>query len=172
MKKKISLFLSVPVFFLLSCEGPKGDPGEPGINILGSVFEIEIDFNEGNGFASLFQFPSSIQVFDSDIVLVYIQTGVDGGAPVWEMLPDSVFFTDSNEILVYDFDYTSSDVVIFLNGNVEFATLDASWTQNQLFRIAVVPADFAKTPGIDLANLNQVMNALQVKNVERIEIGN
>jgi hypothetical protein len=167
MKKIISLFVLFSGL-LISC---KGDQGEPGINSIGNVFEIEADFNAVNGYSTLFEFPSSVEVFESDVVLVYILTEVNGGVSVWELLPDSVFLNDGS-ILQYDFDHTFLDVVIFLNGDTDFDALDDAWTQNQVFRIAVLPADFAQNNNIDITNIDEVTGALSIENIERIQLNN
>ena len=72
------------------------------------------------------------------MTLVYILWETDG-KEIWRLLPQSVFFDDA--VLQYNFDFTDVDVRIFLEGNVDFGTLDASWLQDQVFRVVVVPAD-------------------------------
>ena len=46
MKNLILLFAISTTFLFSSCEGPEGPPGADGINILGQVFEVTIDFTQ------------------------------------------------------------------------------------------------------------------------------
>lgn len=72
------LFISLLAVGLLSasCVGPEGPPGDPGINILGKVIEVSIDLNQSNNYEQLVTLPLSIEVFESDVVLVYRHEGV------------------------------------------------------------------------------------------------
>jgi len=87
------------------------------------------------------------------------------------MLPQTYFLEGG--ALQYNFDFTFFDVLIFLDGTIDFATLDASYTQNQVLRIVVVPAAFA-TSGVDLSNMNAVMKSLDLtpNDVIKARIGN
>lgn len=171
MKKFITL-LFVSVFVFTSCSddgqiGPPGPPGPPGEDgLIGTVVDIEGDFTENNDFSLLVDFnEAGIEVFETDAVLVYLKTGEDGeagGSPVevFRMLPQTYFIGD--EILQYNYDFTFFEAVIFLDGTVDFTTLDDSLTQNQVLRVVVVPADFASTSGLDMTNMNEILNALNI----------
>ena len=144
--KNILLFIAFTSAILFSsCEGPEGPPGESGINILGQVFEVNIDFNTGNNFARLVTFPSNIEVYESDVVLVYLLTdvvpdGTGGTIDVWSQLPQTFFPTEGT--LLYTFDHTFIDVQIFLDANFDLTLLGPQFTNDQIFRIAIVPAEF------------------------------
>ena len=56
-------------------------------------------------------------------------------------LPTTYFDTGGGTFL-YTFNHTYFDVKFFLDGNFNLNTLGAEWTQNQLFRIAIVPAEY------------------------------
>ena len=43
--------------------------------------------------------------------------------------------------LNYNFDFTQTDVKLFLEGTADFDNLNTVWTQDVVFRIVVVPAD-------------------------------
>jgi hypothetical protein len=147
--KNLLLFLALSGTVLLtSCEGdpgPPGPPGEPGINILGQVFEVTVNFTPGNGFSQIVDFPSNVEVFESDVVLVYLLEdvipGSGGSIDVWSQLPQTFFI--GNNTLLYSFDHTFLDVRLFLDGNFDLSTLGSAFTDNQTFRIAVVPSEFA-----------------------------
>ncbi len=77
--KKISILLSFFVVLFISCEGEQGPPGFDGFDgadgadgLIGSIFEAEITFNNGNDFQELVDFPVSIDVFDTDISAVSV----------------------------------------------------------------------------------------------------
>ena len=163
MKKLVILFISMSFIVLSSCEGDQGPPGPQGLNggiITSSAFEIEVDFNAGNNYQ--FTEPYGFQVYPTDVTLVYVLWETVNGQDVWRLLPQTVEFTDGT--LVYNFDFTRNDVRFFLDGTTNFATLDNSYTQNQVFRVVVVPAD--NVDGLDLTNLNDVM---RYNNIEAFE---
>lgn len=172
MKKLIVLLISVT---LLSCEGPPGPPGPPGfdgangINILGSVFDVEVDFTAGNGYSNLIAFPNDIEVFESDVVMVYLLeeqvSDPSGPIDVWTPLP-ATFFVDGGNQVVYNFNHTFLDVNLFLDGNVNLDTLGSGFTNNQIFRIAILPADFAEDFDINIENYNEVFQVLKAQNPE------
>lgn len=169
--KKISLFLLFSIVLFMSCEGPQGPPGFDGFDgadgadgLIGSIFEVEADFTP-DGYEYSVDIPASIEVFDTDIVMAYVLTEVLDGVDIWEPLPQTLFF--GNEILLYGYDYTFSDVRFFLDGTIDLNSLGALYTDNILFRVAVIPADFAAS--IDVSNINEVMDAIQLKSVKRIK---
>ena len=169
MKKLLLLPILISLAFV-SCEGDPGPPGPPGLDgldgglLLAQVFEYEADFNAGNNYSALFEFPSNVEVFESDVVLAYALVGVDGDVDIWEPLPRTLFFNEG--ILMYGYDHTFVDINFFLDGTIDLGLLDASYTQNQIFRVAVVPAEFAAE--IDVTNINTVMSALNIKEVIRV----
>lgn len=140
--KNLFLFLAFSTSIIFtSCEGPTGPPG---INILGQVFETTVNFNVSNGFSRLVNFPSNIEVYESDVVLVYLLEGTTpgNGGPIdiWTPLPQTYFLEQGT--LLYSFDHTFLDVNLFLDGNFILTTLGPEFTDNQIFRIAVVPSEF------------------------------
>ena len=86
------------------------------------------------------------------------------GLDVWEPLPQTIFRND--DILLYAFDYTLFDVRLFLDGTVDFNKLDPNDTDDLIFRIAVIPADFAQS--VNLMKMDDVMKAMDVKDIKRI----
>lgn len=140
------LFISLLAVGLLSasCVGPEGPPGDPGINILGKVIEVSIDLNPSNNYEQLVTLPLSIEVFESDVVLVYRHEGVFDGADIWTPLP-ATYFDQGGGTFLYTFNHTYFDVKFFLDGNFNLDVLGNQWTDNQLFRIAVVPAEFGNS---------------------------
>lgn len=181
--KNIILFVSLVVTaFITSCQGPagpqgfdglpgpQGPQGEPGVNILGTVFDIEGSFNTGNEYRIYFEFPADeVEVFESDAVFVYRQwETVKAGnetIPVWRLLPQTTFLPAG--AFQYNFDHTFLDVSVFIDAQFDRSTLLPKWTQNQIFRVIILPADFAKaartSKNIDFSDYNEVKELLQLE---------
>ena len=172
MKKRYTLILIGII--LMSCEGavgPPGLPGPPGIDgedgtggLIGQVIEIEADLNFNNNFEYFVELPGDIEVYESDVVMVYRLMDVFDGTDIWEPLPQTLFLNSG--ILLYGFDYTLFDVRLFLDGTADFGQLDPIDTDNLIFRIAVIPADFAVN--IDVEKMTEVMEAFKIEDVKRI----
>ena len=148
MKKLTSILLIAAAALILgACEGPVGPvgpPGEDGYNFLGSVFEIQGDFTRSNNYTLYKEFPNNIEVYESDVVLAYILWETTDGLDVWRLMPQSVFIRNNDLYgeIVYNFDYTYADIQIFLEFTIPEDELLPSETNNQIFRIAILPADF------------------------------
>jgi hypothetical protein len=176
MRKHLLLFVGIVASSILglglaSCEGPVGPPGPPGPpgedgadGLIGSVFEAQIDFNKANDYQAIVDFPASIDVFESDVVVAYILTAVDDGTDIWEPLPQTLFF--DTDILLYGYDHTYFDIRFFLDGTIDFGSLDPEYTDGIIFRVAIIPADFAAA--LDVNKFEDVMSALKVEKVKRI----
>ena len=159
----IMLFVSV---FVLSCEGPMGPPGEDGTSLLGTVFEMEGDFTPSNNYKLYFDFPLSFEIYDTDVVLVYILwdvVTVNGKqTDVWRLLPQTIVLNAG--VIQYNFDYTVNDVKIFLETTIPVNNLLPAETQDQVFRIAVLPADFvAGKKSSEIIDLGILMNSPELK---------
>ncbi len=170
---KIRYTLILLALILISCEGSVGPPGPPGppgpsgedgSGLLGQVIEVVADLNAGTNFEYFVEIPSDIEVFDSDVVMVYRLMGAFEGNDIWEPLPQTIF-RDSG-ILLYGFDYTLFDVRLFLDGDADFSRLDRDDTDGLIYRIAIIPADFAKD--IDVKKMSKVMEVLKIKDVKRV----
>jgi hypothetical protein len=163
--KKYALLVIVAFVSLTACEGPEGPPGPPGfdgedgVNILGTILEFTGTFTDANDYLLSFSFPTSVEVFDTDVVMVYALVGNDDGDDIWEPLPQTLFINDG--ILLYTFDHTYFDVNVFMDGTVNLSTLSADFTDNKTFRVAIIPADAASA--IDVNSFNQVQQQLNIK---------
>ncbi|GAA4974217.1 hypothetical protein [Algibacter aquimarinus] len=167
--KRILSFITVFTLLLTSCTGEQGPPGFDGFDgidgedgglVFASAFEIEVNFNADNNFQ--FTEPYGFEVFPSDVTLVYIEWETDAGEPIWRLLTQTEYFNDG--ILVYNYDFTQQDVKFFLDGTVDFNTLDDTWTQNQVFRVVVVPA--INIDGLDTSDFNLIMDASAIESFE------
>ena len=165
MKRLLSLF-TVFAVLLTACEGPQGPPGYDGFDgldgldgeiIASSAFEIVIDFNADNNFEYIEAY--GFNVLPSDVTLVYILWDTLNGQDIWRLTPQTVTFDDGTN-LVYNFDFTQEDVRFFLDGSTDFNTLDDVWTQGQVFRVVVVPAD--NVGRVDYSNLKTVTKKFNI----------
>lgn len=165
MKKILSLLALTTILFV-SCTGdpgPPGPPGEDGNYIVGQAFEATVNFTDPN-YSVFVDIPSGIEVLDSDIVLVYLLESVDSetGADVWSLLPQT-FYLDGGGQVQYNYNHTSADVNIYLHGNVDLSTLGPAFTDDQTFRMVVLPADYALNSGVDVNNYQAVKAALDLQ---------
>lgn len=165
--KKILLTLAAALVLFTSCEGPQGPPGLDGINILGQTFErtVNFQFNSNSNLQQVsLSIESPLRLFESDIVLVY---RLENEFPdVWGMLPQN-FFLANGDIIQYVYNYSIEgsflfSVNLFIDGNFNLNTLGSAFTQNQTFRIVVVPSDFATTSGVNVHDYHAVMSALNL----------
>jgi len=157
--KKLPLLFTLCTFVLLSsCIGPDGPPGPPGVGELAKVFEATANFNPGNSYSKLVPFPSDILVYESDVVLVYLlEEVVNGDIDVWSQLPQTYFLDQGT--LLYTFDHTFIDVNIFLDANFNLNTLGSDYTDNQVFRIAIIPAEYANSN----LSMDELIHNLQIE---------
>ncbi|XLS27739.1 collagen-like protein [Flavobacteriaceae bacterium M23B6Z8] len=179
MKHLGKLLLAFSVLFI-SCEGDPGPPGRDGLDgldgdtFIGTVFETPpVNFNINNEFSFTFNFPTNFEVFESDAILVYLLEDVTGDgnggeADIWTPLPQTFFLNEGT--LLYSFNHTFFDVALFLDGNYDLALTPDGFTQNQIFRIVVVPAEFGQASRVDLSNFSQVMEALGKKESDIIKL--
>ncbi len=170
MKKYFALLLG---FIIVSCEGPVGPPGPPGPpGPIGQVFEVIADFTPSNNYSQIFAFPEEIVVYQSDIVVVYLLWEVDQetGYDVWQQLPVSVFFSGGE--LQYAFDHTVADVRLFLTGDINLNTIGPGFTQDQIFRIVILPSEYVQANNVNLKDTEAVMNLVDEETVKRFESKN
>src|SRR5690554_3282217 len=174
--KNIFLFFTLSsAIILTSCEGDRGPQGPPGGVEYAKVFEVNVtgyqyDAGVNQLYSSLFTYPFS--VYESDAVLAYRLSGTDDTVnppgDVWTQLPQSVFYNDgTGDFFQYNYNYSFLSVQFTIEGNFPLSNIDPIDARNQVFRIAVVPAEFAKTnPPMD--RILEVMRANDGK-IERLE---
>ncbi|MCK0145006.1 collagen-like protein [Arenibacter sp. F26102] len=181
MKNVISLLGAFIALFFISCEGPAGPPGFDGLDgldgldgqdgIQGQVFEVDnVNFNYDAGgdiysYIITFSDFTSFAVFESDAVLVYRYDGTvdyqdNTSADAWSLIPQNFFLPEGT--IQYTNAHTFIDVEIFIDGNFDLANLNPDFTDNQLFRIVILPSQFAESK-LDKSNINAVMKAIDVE---------
>lgn len=154
--KIIISFIALTIL-MFSCEGPQGPPGRDGGLEYAGAFEIDINFNAANNYEYIEEY--GFPVYPYDAVMVYILWDVDNGQDIWRPLPQSVLFPEGT--LIYNFDFTQNDVRFFLDGDIDLSLLGNDWTQNQTFRVVVIPAE-----NVDSVNLNDYNNVIETLNIQ------
>lgn len=167
MKRLSAVFGFLALVLFQACEGPPGPQGPPGfdgqdgqdgVNIVATTFQVEFDFTQEENYEAIFDWPEPI--FESDVVQAYILWETDGNdTEIWRALPQTVFFEEGP--LVYNYDFTVFDVRLFLDGAIDPTLLGPEWTDNQTFRIVVIPSDFPDAR-IDLTNYEAVTKYLGI----------
>tara|TARA_B110000881_G_scaffold162684_1_gene145685 strand:- start:62 stop:529 length:468 start_codon:yes stop_codon:yes gene_type:complete len=144
--KKILLLLSLSSLLLLSSCYTENDTIE--VASLSQVFETTVDFTNSNDYSQLVNIPIDIEVYESDVILVYwledvISDGSGDTFDVWTPLPQTIYTNQGS--FQYSFNHTFIDVFLFMQGDINLDSLSSNLTNNQTFRIAIVGAEFAKT---------------------------
>ncbi len=178
MKNLTLILLIATALFLGACEGPIGPPGANGEVIVGTTFEFTGNFTNSNDYQLVFNFlDNGFDPYYSDVILTYILWNYDG-IDYWRPLPQTEYF-DTGAILQYNFDFTADydndriiDMSVFLGGDVIFSSLPSEYTQNQTFRVVVVPSDFLSASNIDTNDLNAILSSpdIQMNSFGKIDL--
>ena len=181
MKKVIAL-LSFAIVLFTACEGPQGPPGFDGFDgrdgqngidgqndDIGKVFDQNVNFGDADDFTVKIDFPNTIEVFENDVVLVYrlaeiVQDSNGQDTDVWQLMPQN-FFLDQGT-LQYNYDHTFFDVSIFLDGTFDLTLLEDKFTQNQIFRIAVLPAEQLQGKDSNGLKFSEIESMLDTTNTD------
>lgn len=157
MKKLFSLFMIAMMgFFVISCTTDDTRDYQDN-DTYSIVYDVQASFQNNGGTYSIFrQFNNPIP--STDVVLVYRRSGVDGGNPIWQQIPRTLFLNEGE--LDYDFDFTRADVTIYAGGDIDIAAQNATFMSNyinsQVFRVVLVPASTGKA-AVDYSNYNEVI---------------
>ncbi|MDT0646663.1 hypothetical protein RM545_08170 [Zunongwangia sp. F260] len=179
--KKIFSLLFITAFLFTSCSddgemgprGPQGPPGEDGLDGLGYTFEETIDFDyfeDANQYSAIIDIPEDVETInpDADAVLVYrleiLEDENGNDLDGWSLIPQN-FFLEGGTIQ-YVYNHTVGDVEIIIDGNYDLSNLDSGFTEGQTFRVIVVPSDVFATSGLDPANMESVLKAMNKENKE------
>ncbi len=167
--------------FMFSCEGPvgpqgpegpqgnRGPQGEPGTE--GFTFEYISNFAAPD-YESLLELPSNFQLLESDVALVYIYQGTTTEfgetVEVWEPLPQLHILEEG--ILQYYFNHTLYSVLVSMQANFDISILGTQYTNDQIFRVVVVPAQFFDSGrmAVDLNDYHAVTEHFGIKEVVKM----
>jgi len=156
--KKIVLLIAIATTFLFQGCTTKE---EVHADLLAEVFEVRTSFTLANYYSRLVTLNPPI--YNSDMVLVYRLFDVVNGQNLWRQLPQAVYLPQGE--LNYNFDFTRNDIEIFLESDFDLATLGAFWSQNQVFRVVIIPGYFSNknNNAIDFNDYNAVVKAFKIK---------
>ena len=156
--KKIILLLAITASFLFHSCSPKE---EIHADLLAEVFQVTTSFTAANNYSKLITLNPPI--YNSDMVFVYRSFDVINGQRVWRQLPQAVYLIQGE--LDYNFDFTRNDINIFLESNFDLATLGATWSQNQVFRVVIIPGYLSNKnkKAVDFNDYNAVVKAFNIK---------
>ncbi|HSJ69059.1 MAG TPA: hypothetical protein VK921_15350 [Anditalea sp.] len=175
MKKFFVPFILLGAIIIQACEGPigregpMGPEGPPGVSVEADIFEIEATFAAATDWSVIGEYDDFGGLFlSSDKLLIY-HLWEQGDADVWRMLPQTIFMQQG--IFQYNYDFTDLDFQIFLEGNFDLNTLEPVWTDNQIFRLVIlptVPTNFR----IDYSNYEEVVKHfnLDEDNIKRVTL--
>ncbi|ADV50151.1 dihydrolipoamide dehydrogenase [Cellulophaga algicola DSM 14237] len=178
MKKAIQLLGMFSIVLFVSCSGSDGLNGERGFDgadgedgINARVFEVDnvnLIYNANNNIYDetlTFIDYTSFEVLPEDAILVYrFDSNITFNDGVvqdnWSLIPQS-FFLDGGTIQ-YTNTHTARDTQIFLDGNFDLSGISTDFTDNQLFRIVILPGNFLSSK-LDKSNMSAVLNAINVE---------
>ena len=160
MKKITLLLVFIGMITLQSCTVNEEQDNVDN-DTISEVFEVTRSFNTGNNFSAFVDL--GVPIYSSDMILVYHLYDVVGGEDVWRLMPQTYYFNDGGE-LDYNFDFTRNDVSIFLDANFPLIDLSSAWTQNQTFRIVIIPGYFSNRSAqqIDFNDYDAVLQAYEI----------
>lgn len=161
--KRILTLISVFALLFTACEGDPGPPGFDGldgVNFVGQSFETNppIDFTSANNYQETVEIPLSIELLESDMVLVYRLVDVVDGFDVWKLLPETIY-TDTSQFQ-YNFEHNFDFVTLFIDAppTFDFNTILDSERLDQIFRIVILPVDFVNSIDLNVNDFYSVMN--------------
>ncbi|MGL2966204.1 anti-DarT factor AdfA family protein [Flavobacterium sp. XGLA_31] len=162
--KKITLLLAfIGMITLQGCSDNDTDT-----DTISEVFEYtQVNFTSNNGYSQLLTYPH--QIYTSDMVLVYRLSGQFQGEDIWKPLPETYFFDDGTLDLRYDFDFTTYDTELHMEG-FDLANVSANYSLNQVFRVVIVPGYFGKKSNVDLKDYNAVVKAFHIDESKIIKV--
>ncbi len=174
MKKTLLIFSAFLSLFFIACEGPEGPPGFDGRDgvdgIDGALFEaqafeinIDMDYNaDANTFEFLAsEYEGGAEVLASDVVLIYRLEEVNNGVDIWRQLPQPVI-TDNGTVF-FNFDFTQGDYSIYLEPEFDANLIATDLTDDQWFRVVIVPAEVLSSSKMDKSNVQNVLDAMGIK---------
>ena len=160
MKRTLS-FITLFALLLTACVGEDGPPGQDGE--LAPSFEVgNVNFLPSNNYSVREDY--GFEVFPTEVTLAYILWDDNSGQAndIWRLLPQTVIFDDGND-LVYNYEFTQTHADFFLEES-NLGLLGGEWTQNQVFRVVVVPA--TQVNGVDTSDINTVIALGDIQNFE------
>ena len=159
--KKLLPFAMLAFFslFLLSCETDDSRDNGQDYDTYPVMKDVTGSFSASNEYT----LQQSIQIPQSDVVLVYRNTATSGSA-VWQLIPKTEYLSADRE-LDYNFLFSTDAVEIYTEANFDQSTMSTDertrYLNSQRFRIVLVPASVAAST--DTSSYNSVLRAMEVQ---------
>jgi hypothetical protein len=159
--KKFYLFL-VMTIGMISLQSCTREEIIQNNNIEVQVIELtNVNFTPQNDFRRRFLFNPPI--LNNDMLLVYRLDGVtSNGNDIWRQMPQVYFEPVGGVVqeIEYNFDFTINDVDIFMLSTTNVANLPTDWTQNQVFRVVILPGYRVRSAAqVNFNDFEAVVNA-------------
>ncbi|WP_261510987.1 hypothetical protein [Chryseobacterium paludis] len=143
MKKFLPILLLAFVsLFIFSCDKDDDNNNFEDHDTVGTAFDITPTFTRTND--NLYQYSDAFTnpLVQSDVVLIYLQTGLtNNNSPIWRLLPYT-FFTNNNVAVDYSFDFSKFDIGINVNSTLNLsASGNSTYYTNKRFRVVILPAN-------------------------------
>ena len=144
-------------------------------NVEVQVIELtNANFTLQNEFTRKFNFNPPI--LNNDMILVYRLDGItNNNQDIWKQLPQ-VYFEPINgqlEEIEYNFDFTINDVYLYMYSTLPVQNLPFEWTQNQIFRVVILPGYRARSASqVDFNDFNAVVKAynLDLSKIKKVKM--
>ena len=169
MKKVTLMFAFIGMIMLQSCTVNDTTPQPTQVvnnyTTANEVFKVTKSFTSTNSFSNLITFAYPIDA--DDMVLVYRLSGIDNGADVWKLEPETFYYNDGTLNFGYNYDFTKYNVGIYMHGN-NLATVPDSFRYNQVFRIVILFGNNKNKSSntINFSDYNATIKALNLENTE------
>ncbi|ROH95605.1 hypothetical protein [Chryseobacterium daecheongense] len=161
MKKFLPfLVLAFVSLFIFSCDDNNDDVVYEDHDTYSVAYDITPTFSKVN--TNLYEYNDAFNtpLVESDVVLIYLQTGVtNNNSPIWKLLPYTFYVGNANNDEVdYTFDFSKYDIGIYVN-STSTLNLDTNSTYytNKRFRVVIVPASTGKNASVDYNDYNAVI---------------
>ena len=132
-------------------------------------YSTNVNFTASNNYSLLLTFHHTI--YTSDMVLLYRLSGIDNGADVWKLLPETYYYSDGTLNFGYNFDFTQYNAFVSMSGS-NLSTVSTQNRLNQVIRIVVIPGFFGNknTNIVDFNDYNAVLNAYHIDPTKVLKI--
>ncbi|RXM37767.1 hypothetical protein BOQ62_20975 [Chryseobacterium sp. CH21] len=164
--KKILLFLFLGAvgFTAYSCDNSDDTVVEQGKDTYSTAYDIIPKFNKEDSFTYHFDDAFNSALLESDVVLIYLQTGLTtNGAPIWKLLPYTEYPNNGADKVEYSYDFSKFDIGIDVR-STNGVNLDNNpgYYTNKKFRVVIVPAKTgtsknAAAATVDYSDYNSVI---------------
>jgi hypothetical protein len=103
------------------------------------------------------------------MILLYRLDGVVNGQDIWKIMPQTFYFNDGTLDFRYDFDFTNTEALVYLEG-FDLEGISLAFRTNQVVRVVVVPGFFGKNNKIDFKDYKAVVKALDIDESKIIKV--